>query len=169
MVKSRIISLSSNTVGRPEANFVEIDASPPSRYFEIQSKTDDRPTSRISAIRSAVSPLSYIWIAANRSSLVARRTLLGRASSIPQYSSKVQKPMNLLVMLHPWRTYKALEVFGVCVAVIIGPRIVKSELETSMGLTTWGYEIARCGDTNNLVRPYIVAAYVLKKQFVRAK
>lgn len=54
MVKSRIISLSSSAVGRPEVNFVDIEASPPSRYFEIQSKTDDLPTVRISAIRSAV-------------------------------------------------------------------------------------------------------------------
>ena len=55
---------------------MDIAASPPSRYFEIHSKTDDQPTSRISAIRSAVSLFSYIRIAASRSSLVARRPFL---------------------------------------------------------------------------------------------
>ena len=50
MTYGRFISLSSSTVGRPEANFVDIAASPPLRYFEIHSKSDDRPTSMISVI-----------------------------------------------------------------------------------------------------------------------
>jgi hypothetical protein len=60
IVKRRIISLSSSIVGRPDAILVDIAAKPPSRYLAIQSKTDARLTSRISDIRSAEIPFSYI-------------------------------------------------------------------------------------------------------------
>ena len=52
-----IICLSDNTVGRPEANFVNNAANPPSRYFFCQSNTGDRPTPRVSATSSGDLPL----------------------------------------------------------------------------------------------------------------
>jgi len=49
MERRLIICLSDNTVGLPEANFVDNAANPPSRYLFCQSNTDDRLTPRNSA------------------------------------------------------------------------------------------------------------------------